>query len=663
MMKQYCINQFIYIFIFIMSIASLNAQVRDCNYVLPHQADNWIFGQKASINFTQNPPFVNPTAKDFGMPSGISSISDKNGNLLFFTNGMKVWNPGYYLMENGDGLNGSAEASQSSIIVPHPGNSKKYFIFTIDMYLPPPLNIGNGVNYSVIDFTDNSWGKVTSKNNLLFKENSNKVCAIKHENGTDYWVIFHGYGDTKGDSFYSYLVDTSGVVMTPVVSKTGIPHTGDIYSNNQRGYMKASSNGENIGLVLPTDGIIEVLDFDKSTGQITNPTTSSLNAFVNPFGLEFSPNTEQLYLTSAPSQSGTCYLYQFDLKSSDPFTSPTEINSFYFSAVSGSTSDSTMQALQLGVDGKIYVSIMRKSNVGKTNLGVIYNPDRPGLSCNYNEVDLMPNNGLYLNGGLGRAGLPDFITDYLNIPHFYYLNQCLNDTTDFIIRNTSNFTPSWDYSDPDGTTIENDPMRPRHIFTAAGTYNVDLTETYDGVDYLFSEEILINPLPAISIGGGTNIIYILEGSSIRLDAGEGMDLYSWKPGGSNSRYLDVNQPGFYSATITDFNCCTNSDTVEIRYASLTFPNAFKLNSAITENQSFSVAGDVSSIAKYQLIIFNRWGQMVFETDDPYEAWDGTQNGSFVEQGTYVYSAVFTSFESAIQSSIDIKKTGTVTLIK
>ncbi len=62
-------------------------------------------------------------------------------------------------------------------------------------------------------------------------------------------------------------------------------------------------------------------------------------------------------------------------------------------------------------------------------------------------------------------------------------------------------------------------------------------------------------------------------------------------------------------------------------------------------------------------IFNRWGQLIFESDDPAKGWDGNYNGSPVPMGTYVYTAVFTSFESGIQSSIDIANKGTVTLIR
>ena len=74
-------------------------------------------------------------------------------------------------------------------------------------------------------------------------------------------------------------------------------------------------------------------------------------------------------------------------------------------------------------------------------------------------------------------------------------------------------------------------------------------------------------------------------------------------------------------------------------------------------------GNVSAIAEYHIRIFNRWGQLIYESDNPTEGWDGNYNGSPAPMGTYVYSSVFTSFESGIQSSIDVKNTGTITLIK
>lgn len=649
-----------FLVIFLSSASLLLAQENDCNYKKPHQADQWIFGSRAGIDFTQDPPFIDPTQITYNTPYGVAVISDDDGDLLFFTNGIDVWNQGLFKMDNGSGLKGNNFASQSSMIIPHPGNSKKYFIITIDMFISPIYV--DGINYSVVDFTNNGYGEVTSKNNLLFTENSQKVSAVKHENGRDYWVVLHGFGADKGRKFYSYLIDTSGIVLNPVVSEVGAIHTGDV--NNQRGYMKASSNGSKIGLVLPADGIVEILDFDKATGQLSSPVASNAGAFYYPTGLEFSPDNSKLYITTSPLASDSSYLYQFDITGSQPFSNPVVINSFYFSTVSSSPADSLMQALQLGVDGKIYLSKSTRGNTtGKPYLGVIYNPDRDGLDCNYNELEHVKNNGLYLNGANSLAGLPDFITDYLNIPHFYYFNQCQNDTTEFEIRNTANIEPSWDFKDADGTSILGDLMKPKHIFSEPGTYDVELIETYDDIDYIFTENVIINPLPGVDIGMGYDTIYILPNSSIRLDAGEGYDIYAWTPDGSSGQFLDVNSEGLYSVSVTDFNCCSNTDAVYIKFANLTYPTAFKPASSIVANQTFSVAGNIGAIAEFQLRVFNRWGQLIYESDDPAVGWDGTYNGSQAPMGTYVYSSVFTSFESGIQSSIDIKKTGIITIIR
>ena len=180
---------------------------------------------------------------------------------------------------------------------------------------------------------------------------------------------------------------------------------------------------------------------------------------------------------------------------------------------------------------------------------------------------------------------------------------------------------------------------------------------------LLRYDLIINPLPNVDIGMGNDTIYILANSSIRLDTGEGFDIYTWTPDGSSGQYLDVIGKRFYSVSVTDFNCCTNTDDVYIKFASLAYLTAFKPSSSMAENQTFTVRGNIDAIAKYKLRIFNRWVQLIFESDNPTEGWEGNVNGSPAPLGTYVYSSVFTSFESGIQSSIDIKNTGTITLIR
>lgn len=630
---------------------------KDCNYQRPHEADVWVFGTKARIMFNVEPPANNPTSNSYSLPNGSASISDAAGNLLMFSNGLQVWNRGGYEMPNGNGLKGNNFATQSSLFVPHPGNNKQYFLFTVDMYIPPLFT--DGINYNIIDFSSDNNGQVISKNNLLLTENAQKITATLHENGKEYWVITHGFGSNKGNAFYSYLVSDTGLVTTPVVSNIGTTHQGN--ENNAGGYMKTSPDGSKIALLIPQIGVAEIFDFNKETGKITNVKSSGPGAFIFPFGLEFSPNGSKLYISTSPLGNGTNFLYQLDLEASDPFASPYVVHQFEVNDFG--PADSLMGAIQLATDGKIYLSKFRRGVLGKKNLGVVYNPDRPQLACNYNSLNYVLNGGFSLSGSESLIGLPNFVTSFLDIPHFTYYDQCYNDTTLFNITNKANIDDAtWQFNNNDGELIYNDPLNPGYVFSDPGDYNVELSESFDGNSYSFTEQVRIHSLPIVDLGQGADTVYILPNSSIQLDAGD-YDSYYWQPGGSTNRYLDVNQEGLYAVTVIDSNCCQNSDMVYIAFADLTYPNAFNPNSPIALNQEFKVIGNVTTLESYLLQIYNRWGQLIFETENPNEGWDGTQKGELVPGGTYVWSSVFKSYASDLQPQLTVKERGTVTLVR
>jgi len=629
---------------------------RNCNYQPPHEANQWVFGDKAMLNFNTGEPIATESSRVFDAPNGVASIADKEGNLMLVTNGHTVWNRFGYVLNNGNDLKGNNMATQSAIIVPDPGNNSKYYVFTVDVFYPPYSN--NGINYSVVEMTGASTGGVISKNNFLFGENDEKVCAIKHANGRDYWIVFHGFGDSKGGKFFSYLLSDT-LTETPVVSTVGSIHHNN--SINGEGYMKASSDGKKIALVIPADGKVEIFDFDASTGIVSDPVTSADNQFVFPFGLEFSPDNTKLYISTSPPEINMNSLFQLDLSQANPFQNPVEIISFVVNHNQGA--DSLLGALQLGIDGKIYLAKFRQSVYTKDYLGVIYNPNRAGTACNYNKLNHQNNNGLYLNGGGSLIGLPTFVSSYLNIPHFWVVNQCYHDTTSFQIRNTANIDEAnWDFKDPAGNLVDNNPMYPEYVFSEPGDYNVELTEHYGTETYSFNKNIHINPLPAVDIGNGADTIYILPKSSLRLDAGN-YDKYYWQPSGSSDRYIDVSAEGLYRVTVTDSNCCSNSDEVYIKYANLAFPNAFRPSSNVASNRTFTVIGNIGALASYSLFIFNRWGQQIFKSNNPHQGWDGRYNGKLAERGTYVWVSVFKSFESGVQNAIEVKNQGTVTLIR
>lgn len=637
--------------------ANLLGQV-NCNYEPPHEAENWVFGKSAMINFTSGQANAYETPIDLWFPNGTASISDASGNLLMLTDGIVVKQGGFYTIDNGDNLNGNNFSSQSSIIIPQPGNTHKYFVFTVDMYIPPVFT--DGVNYSIVDVPTSGSSSVTSKNNSILNENAQKICATKHANGRDYWIVAHGFGDNNGGNFYSYLLNDSSLVTDAIITTIGHPQTGDETSNNGVGSMKISPDGSKLALVIPEDGVVEVYNFDNSTGKVSNLVSSSPGQFPYANGIEFSPDNIKLYFTISPI-SGTNYLYQVNLKDTDPFSSPFPVHQFEFQPIG--SADSLLGAIQLGVDGRIYVAKFKKGINELNYLGIIYNPNRDTSSCNYNELNHDSNNGLYLNGGGSLVGLPNFASNFLNIPHFYYVNQCFKDTTSITIRNNANIDQAdWDFGDPAGTLAVYDNLSPGFIYSDPGDYTISLTENYGNEQYLYTKDIRIHPLPDVALAQGVDTLYILENSSVQLDAGQ-WDFYKWSPGGSTERYLNVTEEGLFQVMVTDSNCCKNTDEVYIKYATINFPSAFYPKSNITSNSVFKIVGNYSGFKSYRFSIFNRWGQLLFESEDPTEGWDGTYNGKESPQGTYVYSAYFESFASDIKPSLVVKKSGTVTLLR
>ncbi len=631
-----------------------------CDYRYPLEASNWRFGKGAGLVFTEE----GVEAVNINTPSvirnGTASISNTQGNLIFYSDGIHLWTGSNHLLQGTNDLQGNSEATQSALFVPQPGNPEKIYLFTLDMYIPPVFT--DGVRYSIIERTNNSWQFIT-KNQLLHSANAQKIAAVRHANNNDIWIITHGYGTNDGDTFFAHLLNDTAFIEKAVTSKTGYrqesdPTVGNTFANNT-GYMDISPDGSRIALTIPDAGVIEVFDFDTQTGRVSNPQSSGTEGIYYPFGVAFSPDNSKLYITTNPRDNNRpTGIYQFDLDEENVFDNPETIYEVNFNT---NTTDTLFGALQLGIDGRVYVAKSRTGNVGKAELGVIYNPNRKGTASNYNHL-YEDNNGLHLNGAESMAGLPSFVSSYLDIPHFNIQNHCHTSITAFRLRNEANIDEIlWNFGDQGATS---DELRSGHIFSEPGVYTVNLTEFYAGREYAYNKDITIHPLPEVDIGQGGDTVFILPNSSITLDAGE-FDAYYWEPGGSTERYLDVDQEGVYRVTVTDTNCCVNTDEVTIAFTSIFTPTAFRPGSSISSNSHFKVLGAVSALENFRLYIYNRWGQLVFETSDPHQGWDGSlmNSGQMLPMGTYTWVLYYESAESRYQSRQQVDKRGVVTLIR
>lgn len=349
----------------------------------------WYFGDGAGLYFNGSTP-VSLTDGAINSLEGNSSISDSNGNLLFYTDGVTVWNKKHQIMVNGTGLWGNQDASQSSLIVRQP-LSNLYYIFTIDAQAGFLGGYG-GIAYSIVDMSSqNGNGAIISKNISLLTPTCEKVTAVHHENGVDIWIMTQQWGT---NSKYAWLLKSDGLNTIPVVSAIGLVQNNPINGNGQtHGYMKFSHSGSKVASVISFDGIIELYDFNNNTGVLSNLIT--LKQIASPYGLEFSPNDSMLYSTTWSSE-----LYQWNLSFSSEQQIEASKNLIY--QVPYSPGMSPISGLQLGLDKRIYVAIH-----GLDSIGVINNPNILGPSCNY------VHNALFLKGNRCWSGLPNFVQSLL----------------------------------------------------------------------------------------------------------------------------------------------------------------------------------------------------------------------------------------------------------
>ena len=443
---------------------------------------------------------------------GCTSISNAAGDLLFYSDGRTVWDRNHVIMPNGNynagtGLLGDPSSTQSAIIVPKPGNPDIYYIFTVDephhenaAFFPdqnPDVSaaqddgFNNGLNYSIVDLSvtgnNGSIGNVTTRNVHLVTYNpasnselrykcSEKITAVKNNNGSGYWVLTHFV-----DKFYAFKIDNNGVDLNPIVSTLNpiVPTNG--YRRNSIGYLKSSPNGRRLAIAhnqignstggTEENGQVLVYDFDNATGIVSNPI--SLVNSGNPYGVEFSADSKKLYATNGINNNLTSQLLQFDLTS-------THLNAFVVE-----TSDASAGALQLGPNKKIYRANFSNQSGVSGYLGVINDPEAIGLACNYQQL------GVELIFGTSSLGLPPFITSVFNTS-IIVANTCLGDATQFSIPVNENIDSiEWDFGDG-GTSNQ---LTPTHTYAASGNYTVIVTITIDGTPVSNEQIVTIFDVP------------------------------------------------------------------------------------------------------------------------------------------------------------------------
>ena len=443
-----------------------------------NETDHWYFGKNAGIDFGNGEVAV---LEDGSMvtPAGCSSISDDEGNLMFYTNGQTVWNRNHQIMTNGEGLSGEIDGIQSAIIVPKPNDYSTYYIFyTRENTQSSPIYFLPGVYYSEVMFdAQNPLGYITLNKDIRIAEinSTSRIAAIHHPDNDTIRVVCI----TKPDPVFGYIVPEGEFIFRIFnVTSNGLnitPEKRPINENLGRlGAMKFTPDGSYLAFADSVNQKVYFYEYDNNTinfqHYFTLPTIPAFGVFLNPYGIEFSQDSKIFYYT------GGNYIVQFpyrDIGGSEPAE-------YYLIPISNPGS------IQLARNGKIYIAHGNLfSPTG--HLGVINNPENKGEECNYRSANIQFENAS------STRGLPIFVASYLRSRIIPSKDDCVDVAFNFELdAYRAILSVLWDFGD--GTTSTD--FNPTHLFSTPGTHKVTARIVMDNNQAVtLYKDVVAYPLP------------------------------------------------------------------------------------------------------------------------------------------------------------------------
>lgn len=486
----------------------------------------WYFGDEASLDFRSGSA-VPGAASAMYCQEGSATMCDAQGELLFYTNGLTIWDRTHQEMENGTGLLGGSTTSSTNqaLILRWPGSSTEYCVITMDEF---ENGYDNAVRWSKVDMSLNDGlGAVTLKNQLLHGQSKESVGATYHTNGEDIWLVFPRASPSS--LIIRRLTPTGFLppVTVPIPGSDNIlrpvfNHTGKRLTMSWR-------------TPSPFAYSWHLFDFDPATGQLSNQMDFPQEGSNFIMGAEFSPDNSVLYLSDFDG------IHQYDL-------SQTTASAIQGSRITLTTLSPFM--MRLAPDGMIYAD-----GQGTANLSVVRAPNVVGTGCDFvlSSQNLAP--------GLSRIGLPLFVrgTPFaaevaLSAPD----TACVNGSAEVaVLFVDSTCTYTWTVNDAAVQPTLGDTVL---VLDYAGQDSVVVrVEKACPCGYVAGTRVVhFAPAPAFSLGPDT---VVCAGQQLVLDAGPA-SAHLWS-NGSTQQSTTITTPGTVWVEVLSPQGCVLRDTVEV----------------------------------------------------------------------------------------------------
>lgn len=232
----------------------------------------------------------------------------------------------------------------------------------------------------------------------------------------------------------------------------------------------------------------------------------------------------------------------------------------------------------------------------------------------------------------------------------------------------------WDFGDGTTSTAAN----PKHTFNETGYYNVSLTVYGDGGSRTYFNVLQVYPTPIADFAVLPEVVVLPDGVASFYNLSEGASTYLWDFGDGRlstevnpvHKYEELGDYTVELVAYSNFNCTdtlTRGAAVIVEGAGMMrFPNAFVPNKSGPSGGSYGPV-DFSNeifhpvhegVVEYKLLIFNRWGEQIFESNDVWVGWDGYFNGVLSAQDVYVWRA-----KGKFSNGKDFDMRGNVTLLR